>query len=138
MTPIMYTSFCTGKNALAVAPESPPSRRDSSRTGVERSGQVFLLVYSTKDWIERRKRKQLVRRELQNLKQGSTSSTRTASSRAPIGRHSSEATTSQVQPCRFCWKHLEQSSSPAQNKRGTRIGKLKNCLLMPNSSLRCS
>jgi hypothetical protein len=39
MTPIVYTSFCTAKNALAVAPESPPSR-----TGVERSGQVFLLV----------------------------------------------------------------------------------------------
>jgi hypothetical protein len=23
----VYTSFCTAKNALAVAPESPPSRR---------------------------------------------------------------------------------------------------------------
>jgi hypothetical protein len=27
MTPDVYTSFCTAKNALAVAPESPPSRR---------------------------------------------------------------------------------------------------------------
>jgi hypothetical protein len=27
MTPVVYTSFCTAKNALAVAPESPPSRR---------------------------------------------------------------------------------------------------------------
>jgi hypothetical protein len=27
MTPVVYTSFCTTKNALAVAPESPPSRR---------------------------------------------------------------------------------------------------------------
>jgi hypothetical protein len=27
MTPIVYTSFCTTKNALAVAPESPPSHR---------------------------------------------------------------------------------------------------------------
>jgi hypothetical protein len=44
MTPVVYTSFCIADNALAVAPESPPSRRDSRRTGVERSGQVFLLV----------------------------------------------------------------------------------------------
>ena len=29
---------------------------------------VFICCYSAKDWIERRKRKQLVRRELQNLK----------------------------------------------------------------------
>jgi hypothetical protein len=43
MTPIVYTSFCTAKNALAVAPESPPSR-----TGVKRSGQVFLLVHWSK------------------------------------------------------------------------------------------
>jgi hypothetical protein len=27
MTPVVYTSFCTAKNALVVAPESPPSRR---------------------------------------------------------------------------------------------------------------
>jgi hypothetical protein len=27
MTPIVYTSFCIAKNALAVAPESRPSRR---------------------------------------------------------------------------------------------------------------
>jgi hypothetical protein len=28
MTLVIYTSFCTTKNALAVAPESPPSRRE--------------------------------------------------------------------------------------------------------------
>jgi hypothetical protein len=27
MTPVVYTSFCTTKNALAVVPESPPSRK---------------------------------------------------------------------------------------------------------------
>jgi hypothetical protein len=27
MTPVVYTSFCTAKNALAVAPESPPNHR---------------------------------------------------------------------------------------------------------------
>jgi hypothetical protein len=27
MTPIVYASFCTADNALAVAPESPPSHR---------------------------------------------------------------------------------------------------------------
>jgi hypothetical protein len=27
MTPVVYTSFCTSKNSLAVAPESLPSRR---------------------------------------------------------------------------------------------------------------
>jgi hypothetical protein len=30
MTPVVYTSFCTAKNALAVALESPPSRRGQS------------------------------------------------------------------------------------------------------------
>jgi hypothetical protein len=27
MTPVVYMSFCTAKNALTVAPESPPSCR---------------------------------------------------------------------------------------------------------------
>jgi hypothetical protein len=27
MTLVVYTSFCTAKNALAIAPESPPSRK---------------------------------------------------------------------------------------------------------------
>jgi hypothetical protein len=47
MIPVVYTSFCTADNALAVAPESPTSRRDSHRTGGERSGQVFLLLTVT-------------------------------------------------------------------------------------------
>jgi hypothetical protein len=28
MTPVVYTSFYTTKNGLAVAPESPPSRKE--------------------------------------------------------------------------------------------------------------
>jgi hypothetical protein len=28
MTPVVYTSICTTKNALAVAPESPPSCKE--------------------------------------------------------------------------------------------------------------
>jgi hypothetical protein len=27
MTPVVYMSFCTTKNALAIVPESPPSRK---------------------------------------------------------------------------------------------------------------
>jgi hypothetical protein len=27
MTPVVYTSFCTAKNALTVTPESPPNCR---------------------------------------------------------------------------------------------------------------
>ena len=61
-----------------------------------------------------------------------------ASSRAQIGRRSSRATMSLMQPCKFFWKHLERSSSPVQNGCGARIRKLKNYPLMPNSSLRFS
>jgi hypothetical protein len=32
MTPVMYTSFCTAKNALAVAPKSPPNCRGQTVT----------------------------------------------------------------------------------------------------------
>jgi hypothetical protein len=44
MTPLMYTSFYTVDNALAVALSHHPVAGDSRRIGVERSGQVFLLV----------------------------------------------------------------------------------------------
>jgi hypothetical protein len=44
MTPVMYTSFCTADNALAVASSHHLVVWNSRRTGVERSGQVFLLV----------------------------------------------------------------------------------------------
>jgi hypothetical protein len=45
MTPVVYMSFCTAENALAVALESPPSRRGQPITQeLSVVDRFFLLV----------------------------------------------------------------------------------------------
>jgi hypothetical protein len=95
---------------------------------------MLISYYSAKEWIERRKRKQLVRRELNKLKPTlglfkANGEFNTEKWKAFKRNYNITSAT-----CKFFSRHPGKSSSLAQSIQGTRIDPLSSSYLMQKNS----